>query len=69
MPKGIHALHFHEVGKCEPPFKTAGGHFNPTRAEGGSEREESWFDEQLSAPVPCVSIRAGARVGSDRAQG
>ena len=35
LPKGIHALHFHEVGKCEPPFKTAGGHFNPTQKTHG----------------------------------
>jgi Cu-Zn family superoxide dismutase len=29
LPAGTHALHVHEVGKCEPPFKTAGSHFNP----------------------------------------
>ena len=30
LPVGPHAIHFHEVGKCEPPFESAGGHFNPT---------------------------------------
>jgi superoxide dismutase, Cu-Zn family len=30
LPAGPHAIHFHEVGKCEPPFESAGGHFNPT---------------------------------------
>ncbi|MGO9830288.1 MAG: superoxide dismutase family protein [Myxococcaceae bacterium] len=35
LPQGIHAIHFHETGKCEPPFKSSGGHFNPThRAHG-----------------------------------
>ncbi|HXX31207.1 MAG TPA: superoxide dismutase family protein [Myxococcaceae bacterium] len=35
VPKGAHAFHFHEVGKCEPPFKTAGAHFNPTQRAHG----------------------------------
>jgi superoxide dismutase, Cu-Zn family len=26
---GPHAIHFHAVGKCEPPFDSAGDHFNP----------------------------------------
>jgi Cu-Zn family superoxide dismutase len=29
MPAGEHAFHVHAVGKCEPPFTSAGGHFNP----------------------------------------
>jgi Cu-Zn family superoxide dismutase len=29
MPPGWHAFHIHSVGQCEPPFKSAGGHFNP----------------------------------------
>ena len=29
MPAGEHAFHIHAVGKCEPPFTSAGGHFNP----------------------------------------
>ena len=32
---GEHAMHIHEVGKCEPPFKSAGGHFNPMNNEHG----------------------------------
>ena len=26
----------HETGKCEPPFKTAGGHFNPGKKDHGA---------------------------------
>jgi len=26
---GAHAVHIHEAGKCEPPFATAGSHYNP----------------------------------------
>ena len=29
LPPGVHAMHIHAAGKCEPPFKSAGGHFNP----------------------------------------
>lgn len=34
-PAGEHAFHIHETGKCEPPFKTAGGHFNPAKKQHG----------------------------------
>lgn len=29
LPPGFHGFHIHAVGKCEPPFTSAGGHFNP----------------------------------------
>jgi len=35
VPPGPHAIHFHEVGICEPPFETAGEHFNPTGHQHG----------------------------------
>jgi Cu-Zn family superoxide dismutase len=35
LPAGPHAFHIHEVGKCEPPFQSAGGHFNPTHKKHG----------------------------------
>lgn len=35
LPPGAHAFHVHETGKCEPPFTSAGGHFNPDGAGHG----------------------------------
>jgi Cu-Zn family superoxide dismutase len=29
IPAGAHGFHIHDVGKCEPPFKSAGDHFAP----------------------------------------
>jgi len=34
---GAHAFHIPETGKCEPPFTSAGGHFNPTKKQHGLE--------------------------------
>jgi Cu-Zn family superoxide dismutase len=35
VPPGEHAFHVHAVGKCEPPFTSAGGHFNPASHKHG----------------------------------
>jgi superoxide dismutase, Cu-Zn family len=40
LPAGEHALHIHETGECEPPFESAGDHFNPTDAEHGWDSSE-----------------------------
>ncbi len=41
LPAGEHAIHIHETGKCEAPdFKTAGGHFNPSKKHHGKDNPE-----------------------------
>lgn len=38
MPPGVHGIHIHSVGKCEPPtFDSAGPHWNPDKSEHGKE--------------------------------
>lgn len=40
LPPGDHALHFHQTAKCEAPFTSAGGHFNPGMKKHGMENPE-----------------------------
>jgi Cu-Zn family superoxide dismutase len=36
LPHGIHGLHVHAVGRCDPPdFASAGGHWNPAGKKHG----------------------------------
>ncbi len=35
LPPGVHGFHVHAVGRCDPPFTSAGGHFNPNDSKHG----------------------------------
>ena len=40
LPPGQHAFHVHAVGRCEPPFESAGIHFNPTQRHHGRDNPQ-----------------------------
>jgi superoxide dismutase, Cu-Zn family len=36
LPPGTHGFHIHTTGRCDPPFESAGGHWNPTNRQHGA---------------------------------
>ena len=38
--RGARGFHVHQVGKCEPPFQSAGGHYNPGARKHGTLNPE-----------------------------
>jgi len=48
LPPGIHGIHFHEAGKCEPPkFESAGAHFNPYGKQHGFNNPQGFHAGDL----------------------
>jgi Cu-Zn family superoxide dismutase len=58
LPAGEHAFHVHAVGKCEPPFTTAGGHFNPGSKKHGIMAAEGHH----AGDMPNLHIPAGGEL-------
>ena len=52
MPPGERAFHVHTVGKCEPPFDSAGGHFNPGGHKHGMFAGQSHAGDMPNLHVP-----------------
>lgn len=52
LPAGEHAFHVHAVGKCEAPFTSAGGHFNP----GGKKHGMMAADGHHAGDMPNLHI-------------
>jgi superoxide dismutase, Cu-Zn family len=61
LPAGDHAFHVHAVGKCEPPFTSAGGHFNPGNKKHGMLAPEG----QHAGDMPNLHIPASGTLAVD----
>lgn len=57
LPPGAHAIHVHEVGQCQPPFTTAGAHYNPTKREHGLMNEKGHH----AGDLPNITVGADGR--------
>lgn len=40
LAPGEHGIHVHTVGRCEPPFESAGPHWNPTSKQHGTQNPQ-----------------------------
>jgi len=55
---GGHGIHVHETGRCEPPFATAGGHFNPEHRHHGFKNP----DGHHAGDLPNIDAPASGQV-------
>jgi Cu-Zn family superoxide dismutase len=58
LPPGGHAFHIHAVGKCEAPFTSAGGHFNPQNKKHGMMAS----DGQHAGDMPNLDVPASGEL-------
>lgn len=61
LPPGTHGFHIHAIGKCEPPFKSAGGHYNPTNAHHGFNAKGG----PHAGDMPNLIVPASGKVEAD----
>ena len=62
LPPGVHGLHIHAVGQCQPPeFTSAGAHFNPAGKKHGTQSPEG----PHAGDLPNLEVQASGEGGID----
>lgn len=61
LPAGEHAFHVHAVGKCEAPFTSAGGHFNPESKKHGMMA----MDGHHAGDMPNLHVPASGELAAE----
>jgi superoxide dismutase, Cu-Zn family len=60
LPHGVHGIHVHTVGRCDPPaFESAGAHWNPTSRQHGMNNPAG----PHAGDLPNVTVAANGVLG------
>jgi Cu-Zn family superoxide dismutase len=61
LPHGVHGVHVHAIGKCDPPdFASAGPHWNPTGKKHGMSNPAG----PHAGDLPNVVVKANGVLGA-----
>jgi Cu-Zn family superoxide dismutase len=59
LAPGLHGVHLHAVGTCEPDFSAAGGHFDPGPASNTDPDANHPFEGRFVAATTRVTLSEG----------
>lgn len=75
LPAGTHGVHLHEKGVCDPPFDSAGAHWNPMSKQHGRDNpmgahlgDLDNMDASAGSAAEKTFTIAGGSIGGDENQ-